>query len=99
MAIQKAVRILIWAISDGTSTSFTFDLTKDPYWVGAATSSGQGGRVTNWPADPGEAATTPTGVMLINGATSATISNTVVTVTVPVKPAKFLYAVTMDILF
>jgi hypothetical protein len=40
MTINKAVRIQVWAASDGESTTFTLDLMNDPYWVGSSTTSG-----------------------------------------------------------
>jgi hypothetical protein len=41
----------------------------------------------------------PTGVIVVAGATSAAISGTEVTVNVPLKPADFVYQVTLDFLF
>ena len=100
MAIQKAVRVQVWAISDGESDAFTFDLMSDPYWIGSATTSGIGGRIMNWFAEADEVgASLPVGVLTVDGAVSATLVGTVVTVNVPVQPAEHKYVVTLDFLF
>lgn len=46
MAIQKSVRIMLWAIADRNSTSFTVNLAQDgdAYWVGQSRTGGMGGR-------------------------------------------------------
>ena len=100
MAIPKAVRVQVWAISDGESTSFDFDLAADPYWIGSATTSGIGGRIMNWFAEAGETGVSmPVDVIIVAGAESATISGTVVTVNVLVKPIGHRYTITLDALF
>jgi hypothetical protein len=94
------VRILVRAHADGTSSSFTFDLLSDPYWVGEASVKGYGGRITNWFADPDiKHGAAPIGVMVIAGALSASLAGTAVTVNVPVLEDGALYEVTLGLVF
>lgn len=93
MALRKAVIIQVWAISDGISTVFTLDLTKDPYWVGSHTTSGIGGAIQNWDT------ALITDVLEVLGAESVSISGTVVTITVPLQPEGFKHEVTFHVLF
>jgi hypothetical protein len=97
MAIQKVVRVMVWAIADGVSTSFTFDLNISPYWVGTNSPAGQGGAIVNWfgGASPGSKIPPPTGVVAIAGADSASL----VTINVPVQPAGSRHEVILDLLF
>jgi hypothetical protein len=61
---------------------------------------GYGGRITNWFADPDiKHGAPPIGVMVIDGADSATLVGTVVTVAVPVQPDGALYEVTLGLVF
>lgn len=100
MAIQRIVRIQTWAISDGRNTSFALDLIKNPYWIGSSTTSGIGGRITNWFADnPSLGLAQPVNVAVVAGADSATLAGTIVTIIVPVKPTGFHYIVTLDLIF
>jgi hypothetical protein len=85
--------------SDNRANSFTLDLLNDPYWVGSAQPGGIGGRIMNWFADKSPPGTLPTGVAVIDGANSASIAGSVVTVNVPIKPSGFVYHVVMDLLF
>jgi hypothetical protein len=100
MSITKRVRIMVRAHADGVSTLFSFDLMNDPYWVGEESTKGYGGRITNWFADPDiKHGAPPIGVMVIDGADSATLVGTVVTVAVPVQPDGALYEVTLGLVF
>jgi hypothetical protein len=101
MAIQKVVRVMVWAIADGVSTSFTFDLNISPYWVGTNSPAGQGGAIVNWfgGASPGSKIPPPTGVVAIAGADSASLVSPVVTINVPVQPAGSRHEVILDLLF
>src|SRR5262245_1165803 len=99
MAIGKRDRIMTWATSDNAGRKFTLDLLSDPDWIGAAAPTRIGGRICNWFADQSPPGTAPTGVTVIEGADSATVSGSVVTVNVPIKPSGFVYKVTMDLLF
>jgi hypothetical protein len=99
MAITKRVRVMVWGNSDGRAGSFTFDLLTSPYLVGQAQPSGLGGRLVNWFAEKSPPGPAPTGVLAVEGAISATLAGTVVTVWVPVKPADSLHKVTLDFLF
>jgi hypothetical protein len=47
---------------------------------------GIGGRITNWFADKSPPAPLPSGVAVVDGADSATIPGSAVTVNVPVQP-------------
>ena len=100
MAITKRVRILVRAHADGVATSFTFNLLTDPYWVGEPAPQGPGGHLVNWFADPDvKKGAPPVDVMVIDGAGSATLAGTVVTVTVDPKPSGMLYEVTLGLVF
>jgi hypothetical protein len=101
MTIRKAVRVMLWAVADGESTSFTFDLNISPYWVGTNSPTGQGGAIVNWigGASPGSKIPPPTGVEVITGADSASVVSPVVTVNVPVRLAGSRYNIVLDLLF
>ena len=101
MAIQKVVRLIVWARADGESTVFEFNLNTSPYWLAANSPSGLGGIVVNWVggASPGSQLPPPTGVVVVSGATSALIASPIVTVEVPVKSVGTLYNVVLDMLF
>lgn len=98
MAIQKAIRIMCWGIADGTSTSFTLDLTINSYWIGSNRYE-TGGRITNWYSDAKPYVNGPVGVVMIDGANSASIVGNVITINVPVKPAGTKYEVVLEVLF
>jgi hypothetical protein len=93
MALRKAVIVEVWAISDGVSTEFTLDLLKDPYWVGSHTTSGIGGVIQNWDTS------LVNDVLSVEGAESMSISGTVVTITVPLKPEGYKHIVIFNVLF
>jgi hypothetical protein len=93
MALRKAVIVEVWAISDGISTEFTLDLTKDPYWVGSHTTSGIGGQIQNWDYS------LINDVLAVEGAENMSISGTVVTITVPLKPEGYKHVVAFNVLF
>jgi hypothetical protein len=97
MAITLRTRILVWAMADGESTSFVFDLFKSQFWIGTAQPSGFGGHSPNFFTE--KAATLPSGVVVIDGAESASLLNTMITVNVPVEPEGHVYRVTLDLLF
>ena len=98
MAITLRTRILVWATSDGESTSFVFDLFASPYWVGTSQPGGIGGHSPNWLSEA-QGAALPTGVVVIDGALSATLPNNFqIQVDVPVMPAGHVYKVTMDLM-
>jgi hypothetical protein len=100
MAITKRIRIMVRAHADGQSDKFSFDLISDPYWVGEESTKGYGGRLVNWFADPDiKHGAAPVGVMVIDGAQSASLTATVVTVSVPVMPDGALYEVTLGLVF
>ena len=94
MAMRKAVIVEVWAISDGYSNSFTVDLLNDPYWVGSHTTSGIGGTIQNW-----DKALATEVLMVSGGAESMSISGTVVTIIVPVKPEGHKYQIAFNVLF
>ena len=94
MAIGLRTRILVWATADGQESSFIFDLFKSQFWVGAAQPSGFGVHSPNWFSE--KAATLPSGVVVIDGASSASLSGTLITVTLPVHPEGHVYKVTLD---
>jgi hypothetical protein len=48
MAITFRTRILVWAMADGESTSFVFDLFKSQFRIGTAQPSGFGGHSPNF---------------------------------------------------
>ena len=99
MAIRKAVRIMVWGVSDGESTTFTLDLMNDPYWVGSHSPAGGGvgGELQNFSGNN----TPPSGVSVMDGASSATVSgdSTIVEITVPLKPYGHKYKVTLDLFY
>jgi len=101
VAIQKVVRIIVWARSDGESDSFTFDLNTSPYWLAANAASGVGGIVVNWVggASPGSKIPPPVGVKVVSGAVTASLESPIVTVTVGVQAAGSRYDVVLDMLF
>jgi hypothetical protein len=101
VAIQKAVRVMVWSIADGVSTSFTFDLNISPYWVGTNSPTGQGGAIVNWfgGASASSKFPPPVDVVVIDGADSASLVSPVVTVNVPVQPAGSRHEVILDLLF
>jgi hypothetical protein len=101
MAIKKVVRVMIWAVADGESMSFTFDLNISPYWVGTNSPAGQGGAIVNWfgGASASSKFPPPTGVVAIAGADSASLVSPVVTINVPVQPAGSRHEVILDLLF
>src|SRR4029077_18722003 len=84
MAITLRTRILVWATADGESTSFVFDLFKSQFWIGTARPSGFGGHSPNFFTE--RAAQLPSGVVVVDGAESALLLNTMITVQVPVQP-------------
>ena len=97
MAIGLRTRILVWATADGQESSFIFDPFKSQFWVGAAQPSGFGVHSPNWFSE--KAGTLPSGVVVIDGASSASLSGTLITVTLPVQPEGHVYKVTLDLLF
>ena len=97
MAITLRTRILVWAMADGESTSFVFDLFQSQFWIGTAQPSGFGGHSPNFFTE--KAATLPSGVVVIDGAESASLLNTIITVNVPVEPEGHVYKIIMDLLF
>ena len=97
MAITLRTRILVWATADGESTSFVFDLFKSQFWIGTARPSGFGGHSPNFFTE--RAAQLPSGVVVVDGAESASLLNTMITVHVPVQPEGHVYKVTLDLLF
>lgn len=80
MAIQKGIAISITYIGDGTSTVFTLDLHRDPYFIGAAADP----EVVNW-FSSALRTKNPIGVLSISGE-PVTFSAGVLTFTVPVAP-------------
>jgi hypothetical protein len=101
VAIQKAVRVMTWAVADGVSTSFSFNLNISPYWVGTSGPTSVAGAIVNWfgGASSSSKFPPPTGVVAIAGADSATLDSPVVTVNVPVQPAGSRHEVILDLLF
>jgi hypothetical protein len=101
MAIQKAVRIMVWARADGASASFTLNLNNSAYWVGTNSPSGAGGAIVNWfaGASPSSQIPPPVAVVVVSGADSASIVSPIVTVNVPVRAAGAEYNVVLDLLF
>ena len=102
MAIQKAIRIVVRVISDGTTSSFTVKLAKDgdPYWVGSNQPSGFGGRITNWFADNPLAAT-PKAVKVVTGAISVglAVSTSILTIGINPAPKDDMHEIVLDLLF
>ena len=101
MAIQKAVRIMVWARADGVSDSFTFDLNVSPYWVGTSGPESVAGIIVNWfaGASPSSQIPPPVGIKMIAGGVTATLVSPLVTVMVPVLEAGARYEVILDLLF
>jgi hypothetical protein len=77
---------MTWATGDGRANSFTLNLLADPNWVDTAQPGGVGGRIINWFADKSPPGTLPTGVAVIEGADSASIAGSAVTVKAPFQP-------------
>ena len=103
MAIQKAVRIGSWIVSDGVTTQFTIKLAKDgdPYWVGEAQDGNvRGSRAMNWFVD-NPLCPAPKGVRVIEGALSATLAvpTSILTVTIQPAPNGTLQQIVFDLLF
>jgi hypothetical protein len=102
MAIQKSVRIMMWAIADRNSTSFTVNLAQDgdAYWVGQSRTGGMGGRVINWFADH-PAAPKPVGAVVVTGATTVALdaATSILTVTVPLKAQGTRHEIVVDLVF
>ena len=99
MAIQKCIRIMVTAVADGESTQFSCDLVNDPYWVGSSTTSGAGGDVMNWLADPDRG---PTDVRMVSGAEGANMAgsgSSVVIIDVLSRDAGWVYEVILDVIF
>jgi hypothetical protein len=90
---------MVWATADGRLASFAFDLLSSPYWVGSNQPGGTGGRMGNWFAHKSPAGPALVAVTMIDGALAASLAGTVVTVTVPGRPAGQVYHVTLDLDF
>jgi hypothetical protein len=102
MAITKRVRAICWAVADGVSTSFTLNLASEPYMIDTTLMQGYNGALQNWGAVVTPANVPPSGVAVVEGATSATISpppGPIVTIGVPVQPQGHQYRVILDLLF
>jgi hypothetical protein len=102
MAIYKRIRTICWAIADGQSTSFTLNLSTEPYLIDTTITQGLTGVLQNWGATTTPSNASPSGVAVVEGASSASISlppGPIVTVNVPVQPSGFIYKVVMDLLF
>ena len=99
MAIRKAIRVLVWGVADGDSNILTLDLMNDPYWVGnhSPSGGGVGGEVQNFSGNN----TPPSGVHVMSGATSASVTgdSTIVTIVVPVQPYGHQYRITLDLYY
>jgi hypothetical protein len=68
-------------------------------WAAAAGCiPGIGGRTANLFSDRSPSGTLPTGVAVIEVADSASIAESIVMVNVPLKPANYVYKLTMDLL-
>lgn len=101
MAIQKVIRVMVWARADGVSDSFTFDLNTSPYWVGTSGPDSVGGAIVNWfgGASASSKFPPPIGVKTISGAERAELESPIVTVFVPIQEAATRYEVVLDLLF
>jgi hypothetical protein len=101
MAITKKIRIICWGKADGASNSFTLNLATEPYLIDTTITQGLTGVLQNWfTASPSNAS--PSGVDVIEGASSASISlppGPIVTVNVPIQPIGYIYKVILDLLF
>jgi hypothetical protein len=101
MAITKKIRIICWARADGASNAFTLNLANEPYLIDTTITQGLTGVLQNWfTTSPSN--TPPSGVDIIEGATSASISlppAPIVTVNVPVQPGGYIYKIILDLLF
>ena len=80
MAMPVAVQVVISFLGDGTSTTVTCDLEKDPYEVVA-----HEGNVVNWFSGQNKVAT-PTGVFSSSTGFEASLAGSIVTITFPVAP-------------
>jgi hypothetical protein len=102
MAIQKSVRIMLWAVADRNSTSFTVNLAQDgsAYWVGQSRTGGMGGRIMNWFTEHPTAAK-PTGAAVVAGADTVSLdpATLILTVTVPLKAQGTRHEIVVDLLF
>jgi hypothetical protein len=103
MAIFKRVRIITHAIADGVSSSFTLNLGTEPFLIDPTIASGINGLPQNWGGPivtPANAP--PSGVAVVEGASSASISlppGPILTINVPVQPVGYIYRIILDLLF
>lgn len=96
MALQQTIDVGVEIVGDGSSTSFAFDLLKDPYSV-------EVGIIANWFAEdrPAYRSVVPTGVSSGDPSTySVSLSGTLVTTTFLIAPASgTLNRITAHLLF
>lgn len=102
MAAYKAVRIMSWIYSDGTTNSITIKLATDgdPYWVAAQHPAGYGGHVANWFSQP-NAANAPKAAKMISGMNSLgySVPNSILTINFTPKPKDERQEFVVDLLF
>jgi hypothetical protein len=101
MAICKRIRIVTWARADGQSSSFTLNLSTEPYLIDTTITQDLTGVVQNWfTVSPSNAS--PSDVAVVEGALAASISlppGPIVTVNVPIQPFGYIYRIILDLLF
>ena len=90
MAIKNAVTISVDSVTDGISSSFSIDLTKDPYFLG--------GNVVNWFSD-NRRVTQPTGVSSADPNVSVSLSGTVLTINYTIAPVAGVNSTTVFVEF
>jgi hypothetical protein len=100
MAIQKAVAVVFECLADGTSTSFSVDLTVDAYTIAGGAS---GAPVQNWFTE-NRKFPSPSGVFALGPAQngfdfSVSLSGTIVTVTFASAPTAGRYTPVVLVLF
>ena len=102
MAVMKAIRIMVWAISDGTTAVCTVKLATDgdPYWVASASPTGIGGHVANWFSQP-NAANAPKSAKMVSGANSLgfAVPTSILTINFTPKPNGERHEFIIDLLF